>query len=52
METHNGIGLFARAFMAHFPLMPVEDEDHLHDPQAVQHFLERVRAYRQSRNSV
>ena len=42
-------GLFARAFMAHFPDMPVEDEDHLHNPQAVQSFLERAIGYRQLR---
>jgi uncharacterized protein YbbK (DUF523 family) len=46
LETHDGVGLFARAFMAHFPLMPVEDEDHLHDPQALKNFLERARDYR------
>ena len=39
-------GLFARAFMAHFPLIPVEDESRLHDPQAIKNFLERVRSYR------
>ena len=49
METQDGVGLFAQAFMAHFPLMPIEDEDRLHDPQAVQSFLERALAYRQSR---
>jgi hypothetical protein len=38
--------------MAHFPLMPVEDEDHLHNPQAVKSFLERAIAYRQSRNNI
>lgn len=46
METPDGVGLFARAFMDHFPLMPIEDEDRLHDPQAIKNFLERVRAYR------
>ena len=49
METHDGVGLFARAFMAHFSDMPVEEESGLHDPQAVMIFLERVLAYRQSR---
>lgn len=49
METYDGVGLFARAFMAHFPEMPVEDENHLHDPQAVQRFLERAAAYRRAR---
>jgi uncharacterized protein YbbK (DUF523 family) len=51
METPDGVGLFARAFMAHFPLIPVEEESRLHDPQAVKNFLERVLAYRQARNS-
>lgn len=52
VETQDGVGLFAQAFMAHFPLIPIEDEDHLHDPQAVQSFLERALAYRQSRNNI
>ena len=47
-----GPGLFARAFMAHFPLIPVEDEDRLHDPQVLKGFLKRVRSYRRSRNQV
>ncbi|OLD37088.1 MAG: hypothetical protein AUI21_09200 [Nitrospirae bacterium 13_1_40CM_2_62_10] len=50
VETRDSIGLFARAFMEHFPEMPVEDESRLHDPQAVKDFLERVLAYRRSRN--
>ena len=45
-------GLFAQAFMAHFPLIPVEDERRLHDPQAVQSFLERALGYHRSRNHV
>ena len=52
METHDGVGLFARAFMEHFTEMPVEEESRLHDPQALKNFLERVFAYRRSRNSV
>jgi uncharacterized protein YbbK (DUF523 family) len=52
LETPDGVGLFARAFMSHFPLMPVEEERRLHDPQAVKNFLDRVHAYRQSRNTV
>jgi uncharacterized protein YbbK (DUF523 family) len=50
METHNGVGLFAQAFMKHFPLMPVEEEGRLHDLQAVKNFLERVLAYRLAKN--
>jgi uncharacterized protein YbbK (DUF523 family) len=44
-----GAGLFARAFMEHFPMIPVEDEGQLHNPQAVKDFLERVTAYRRQR---
>jgi uncharacterized protein YbbK (DUF523 family) len=52
METPDGVGLFARAFMAHFPLIPVEEESRLHNPQAVKSFLDRVLAYRQARNNL
>ena len=46
IETPDGVGLFARAFMAHFPLIPIEEESRLHDPDILKNFLERVRAYR------
>ncbi len=52
IETHDGVGLFARAFMEHFPEMPVEDETRLHNPQAIENFLARARTYRRSRNRV
>jgi uncharacterized protein YbbK (DUF523 family) len=50
IETHDGVGLFARAFVAHFPEMPAEEEGRLHDPQVLKNFLERVLNYWQSRN--
>ncbi|MBN1267952.1 MAG: DUF523 and DUF1722 domain-containing protein [Kiritimatiellae bacterium] len=37
-----GIGLFARVFMEHFPLLPVEDEGRLHDPALRENFIERI----------
>jgi len=46
VESPDGAGLFARVFMAHFPLIPVEDEEHLRDPQVLQQFLERAAACR------
>lgn len=52
METRDGIGLFARAFMKRFPLLPVEDEERLHDPQIAQDFLKRVSDYRNARKRV
>ena len=37
-----GVGLFARIFMAHFPLLPVEEEGRLHDPVLRENFIERL----------
>ena len=37
-----GVGMFARIFMAHFPLLPVEDEGRLHDPGLRENFIERI----------
>ncbi len=40
-----GTGLFARAFMEHFPHMPVEDEGRMHDLTIRENFIERVFVY-------
>ncbi len=37
-----GSGLFAAAFMKHFPHLPVEEEGRLHDPVLRENFIERV----------
>ena len=37
-----GVGLFARVFMERFPLVPVEDEGRLHDPELRENFIERI----------
>jgi len=37
-----GPGMFAREFMRHFPLLPVEDEGRLNDPDLRENFIERV----------
>lgn len=37
-----GVGLFARAFLDRFPLVPVEDEGRLHDDGLRENFIERV----------
>jgi uncharacterized protein YbgA (DUF1722 family)/uncharacterized protein YbbK (DUF523 family) len=37
-----GQGFFARAFMDHFPLVPVEDNGRLHNPQLRANFIERI----------
>jgi uncharacterized protein YbbK (DUF523 family) len=44
-----GSGLFARAFMERFPLMPVEDEGRLNDPGLRENFIERVFVYSRKR---
>ena len=42
MPEKKGVGLFARAFMDHFPLIPVEEEGRLHDPKLRENFIERI----------
>jgi len=37
-----GVGLFARAFLDRFPLLPAEDEGRLHDPALRENFIERI----------
>jgi uncharacterized protein YbbK (DUF523 family) len=49
IETHDAVGLFARAFIEYFPLIPIEEESRLHDPQSVNSFLKRVLTYRRTR---
>jgi uncharacterized protein YbgA (DUF1722 family)/uncharacterized protein YbbK (DUF523 family) len=42
MPAKTGVGLFARAFMEHFPLLPVEEEGRLHDPKLRENFIEAI----------
>jgi len=42
MSVKKGVGVFARIFMDHFPLLPVEDEGRLHDPKLRENFIERI----------
>ncbi|MDP2046177.1 MAG: DUF523 and DUF1722 domain-containing protein, partial [Deltaproteobacteria bacterium] len=37
-----GVGMFARIFMEHFPLLPVEEEGRLHDLALRENFIERI----------
>ncbi|WP_447977410.1 YbgA family protein [Candidatus Nitrospira bockiana] len=52
VPSRTGVGVFARAFMERFPLIPVEDEGRLNDPELRENFLERVFAYRRWRDLV
>ncbi len=42
VPVNKGVGVFARVFMEHFPLLPVEDEGRLHDLPLRENFLERM----------
>jgi len=42
MPVKKGIGIFAKIFMEHFPLLPVEEEGRLHDPKIRENFIERI----------
>ena len=40
--AERGVGLFARAFVDRFPLIPVEDEGRLHDDKLRENFIDRI----------
>jgi uncharacterized protein YbgA (DUF1722 family)/uncharacterized protein YbbK (DUF523 family) len=40
--TKSGVGIWARLFMNHFPLLPVEEDGRLHDPLLREMFVERI----------
>ena len=42
MPVKRGVGMFARIFMEHFLLLPVEDEGRFHDPNLLDNFIERI----------
>jgi uncharacterized protein YbgA (DUF1722 family)/uncharacterized protein YbbK (DUF523 family) len=52
MPVKKGVGLFARTFMDHFPLLPVEDEGRLHDPKLRENFIECVFVFKRWRESL
>ena len=45
MAQRNGTGMFPRAVMDHFPLMPLEEEGRLNDMPLRENFIERVFNY-------
>jgi uncharacterized protein YbgA (DUF1722 family)/uncharacterized protein YbbK (DUF523 family) len=47
-----GVGLWAREFMDHFPLLPVEEEGRLHDPVLRESFIERIFCLRRYRDAI
>jgi uncharacterized protein YbgA (DUF1722 family)/uncharacterized protein YbbK (DUF523 family) len=52
MPEKKGVGIFARAFMEHFPLIPAEDDGRLHDPKIRENFIERIFALQRWRESI
>ena len=47
-----GIGIFARAFMGHFPLIPVEDDGRLNDPLIRENFILQIFTMKRWRDNV
>lgn len=47
-----GVGLFAKAFMEHFPLLPVEEDGRLHDPLLRENFIETIFTLKRWRKSL
>ncbi|MGZ3514072.1 MAG: YbgA family protein, partial [Thermodesulfobacteriota bacterium] len=52
IAAKKGVGIFARIFMDHFPLLPVEDEGRLHDPELRENFIERIFALKRWREAL
>jgi uncharacterized protein YbbK (DUF523 family) len=49
--SREGRGVFADALLRRFPGLPVQEEDELHDPLALQSFLDRVIQYQRTRHA-
>jgi len=49
IPSKDEVGIFARALMDRFPLLPVEEEGRLHDLPLRENFVERVFCYRRWR---
>jgi uncharacterized protein YbgA (DUF1722 family) len=52
MPVNKGVGLFARVFMEHFPLIPVEEEGRLHDPKLRENFIESIFTLKRWREAI
>jgi uncharacterized protein YbgA (DUF1722 family)/uncharacterized protein YbbK (DUF523 family) len=50
VPAKQGVGLFASAFMAHFPHMPVEEDGRMHDPVLRENFIESVFVFKRWRD--
>jgi uncharacterized protein YbgA (DUF1722 family)/uncharacterized protein YbbK (DUF523 family) len=52
MPQKKGVGMFAREFMNHFPLIPVEDDGRLHDPLIRENFILQIFTLKRWRDNV
>ena len=52
MPSAKGRGLFAGAFMDHFPTLPVEEEGRLNDVGLRENFIERIFAYARFKETI
>jgi uncharacterized protein YbgA (DUF1722 family) len=52
VSVSQGAGVFVRVFVEHFPLVPVEDDGRLHNPQLRTNFIERVFVMKQWRDGL
>jgi len=50
VPAKKGVGMFARVFKEHFPLLPVEDEGRLNDPVLRDNFIERIFVFKRWRD--
>jgi uncharacterized protein YbgA (DUF1722 family)/uncharacterized protein YbbK (DUF523 family) len=50
VPAKKGVGLFAEAFMAHFPELPVEEDGRMHDPHLRENFIESVFVFKRWRD--
>ena len=52
VPNKTGVGLFAKQFMEHFPLLPVEEDGRLHDPRLRENFIEIIFALKRWRENL
>ena len=50
VPSKQGVGLFARTFTEHFPLLPVEEDGRLHDPRLRENFVECIFTFKRWRD--
>jgi uncharacterized protein YbgA (DUF1722 family)/uncharacterized protein YbbK (DUF523 family) len=49
IPVKKGVGMFARAFMKHFPFLPAEDDGRLNDPILRENFIQRIFVFKKWR---